>query len=253
MSSGGNPLYRLVKQDSRNFATIGNAIGWQGLEDEANHNVKNPGRAITKAAINAALWYIGGEAGSALGGGEGAGGAAAASTDAAESGGTLALNAAGTAVTPYATQAAQQAALQAAQQSALQYTGGLDPETLAGQGGMGVSQNGIGPGSLLNQARGAVNNPSSLMSSDGLLGNLVGGSNTGKAGNLAIQMGLKSLAPQQAQGPMQAPPRGQQPQGPLPMPYQNSLTTGQNSLSSSMPPPGMSYAEWIRRKQMGLI
>lgn len=49
-------------------------------------------------------------------------------------------------------------------------TGGLDPETLAGHGGMGVSQNGIGPGSWMNQLTGAINNPSSLANSQGLLG-----------------------------------------------------------------------------------
>lgn len=46
--------------------------------------------------------------------------------------------------------------------------GGLDPETLGGQGGMGVSQNGIGPGSLMDRITGAINNPSSLFSSNGL-------------------------------------------------------------------------------------
>lgn len=248
MSGGGNPLYRLVKQDSRNAAWLGNAIGWQGLEDEANRNVQNPGRALTKAAISAATWYLGGAAGGYLGGGSDAANAGAASTDAAESGGTLALNSAGTAASPYMTQAAQQ--------TAMQYAGGIDPETAAGAGGMSVAQNGIGPGTLLNQFRGAVNNPSSLLSSNsGLLSNLSSGSSSGKAGNLALQMGLKSLAPQQPQGPMPAPPRQQQDNTPLPLPYggTNSLVGSQPSSLGQMPPPGMSYAEWMRRKQMGLI
>lgn len=49
------------------------------------------------------------------------------------------------------------------------YTGGIDPETAAGQGGMGVAQNGIGPGSFTDQLAGAINNPSSLLGSNGLL------------------------------------------------------------------------------------
>lgn len=47
--------------------------------------------------------------------------------------------------------------------------GGLDPETLAGQGGMSVAQNGIGPGTIGDALTGAMNNPSSLMSSQGPL------------------------------------------------------------------------------------
>jgi len=49
--------------------------------------------------------------------------------------------------------------------------GGLDPETLSGAGGMGVSQNGIGPGSLMDRLSGAFNNPSSLLSGNGMLAN----------------------------------------------------------------------------------
>lgn len=46
--------------------------------------------------------------------------------------------------------------------------GGLDPETANGAGGMGVSQNGIGPGTFADRLTGAINNPSSLLSGDGL-------------------------------------------------------------------------------------
>jgi hypothetical protein len=62
------------------------------------------------------------------------------------------------------------------------YVGGIDPETAAGQGGMGVSQNGIGAGSLGDRLAGAVNNPSSLMSPDGLAGS-AGSSLATSAGN----------------------------------------------------------------------
>lgn len=54
------------------------------------------------------------------------------------------------------------------------YTGGIDPETANGMGGMGVAQNGIGSGSFMDQLTGAINNPSSLLSSNGLLGSTVG-------------------------------------------------------------------------------
>lgn len=54
--------------------------------------------------------------------------------------------------------------------------GALDPETAGGAGGMGVSQNGIGPGSFMDRLTGAINNPSSLLSNAGsLMPNSVGG------------------------------------------------------------------------------
>jgi hypothetical protein len=83
MSGGGpkNDIERIAQMDSRAIAQFGRTLHWQGLVDEAKHNEANPGRAITKAGINAALWYLGGEAGSALNGSGGAadaaGGAAA--------------------------------------------------------------------------------------------------------------------------------------------------------------------------------
>src|SRR5690348_5213637 len=62
------PFEQVAAQDSRNLADIFNKVGWQGAEDEAKHNVQNPGRAITKAAEYAALWYLGSVAGGAAGG-----------------------------------------------------------------------------------------------------------------------------------------------------------------------------------------
>ena len=53
-------LYRLVKQDSRNAAWLGNALGIDFLEQEGKYNTKNPGHAITKAGEYAALGYLGG-------------------------------------------------------------------------------------------------------------------------------------------------------------------------------------------------
>lgn len=49
--------------------------------------------------------------------------------------------------------------------------GGLDPETWAGNGGMGVAQNGIGPGTWGDIVRGTINNPGSVVGRAGL-GNL---------------------------------------------------------------------------------
>jgi hypothetical protein len=56
--------------------------------------------------------------------------------------------------------------------------GGLDPETWAGNGGMGVSQNGLGSWNALplgDRLAGAIANPSSLLSGSGLLAQGAGG------------------------------------------------------------------------------
>jgi hypothetical protein len=79
-----------------------------GSGRRGKHNTQNPGRAITKATEYAASYYLGGLLGDALGGAE-AGQGAAAATDAAESGGSLALNAAGNGVQAYAPQLLQTA------------------------------------------------------------------------------------------------------------------------------------------------
>src|SRR6185437_12464374 len=79
------PFEQVAAQDSRNLADLFNKVGFQGAEDEAKHNVQNPGRAITKSAISAALWYLGSEAGDALGS---SGTAADAGGTAADVGGT---------------------------------------------------------------------------------------------------------------------------------------------------------------------
>ncbi len=79
-------------------------------------------------------------------------------------------------------------------------SGGLDPDTMGGQGGMGVSQNGIGPGSLLNQMQGAINNPSSLLGGDGMLGNAASwiAANPGAAARIGL--GAASLISAASQG-----------------------------------------------------
>lgn len=239
------PLGDLVKQDSRNASWLGNAIGWQGLEDEGKYNTQNPGHAVTKAAETAATWYLGGLLGSSLGAGETAGSAAAtAGTDAAESAGTLAVNGAGNAVAPYLASGAMEggSGLTGAGLSQMMANGGgLDPETLMGQGGMGVAQNGIGPGSMGSQFQGLLNNPSSAFSANGMPANtfnsFAGGSGGGKGmSNLAMQMGAKMMTPQVPQAPMSPPPRGGGDSGSLASPYGNPYgTPAGNSLGSSMP------------------
>jgi hypothetical protein len=80
-------LYKPVKQDSRNLEKLGQAWNLPWLENEANRNVDNPGRAVGKAAATAATWWLGnyggdyglGAAGSTAGNAAGTAASAAAS------------------------------------------------------------------------------------------------------------------------------------------------------------------------------
>ncbi len=72
--------------------------------------------------------------------------------------------------------------------------GGLDPETAAGAGAMSVAQNGIGPGGLLSQLQGAFSNPSSLLSSNGLLANGAQGLLSSAISNPVQALGLLQMA-----------------------------------------------------------
>lgn len=65
MSGGGwdeikRPFYQVAQKDSQNLKHLGQKWNIGFLEDEAAHNEKNPGRAITKAAEYAAMGYLGG-------------------------------------------------------------------------------------------------------------------------------------------------------------------------------------------------
>jgi hypothetical protein len=302
------PFEQVAAQDSRNLADLFNKVGFQGAEDEAKHNARNPGRAITKASINAALWYLGGAAGDALGGGGGAaanagatagettadalaasqafGNMAGATTEqlmqqaiqnaaleqAGAAGGQLVSGAAGDVgkglldtYAPKAFQGAAQAAKEAPSGGLLSNAAyralvpGVNPEQAQmlaaqtgdfGPEGLGMTMQSAGTAQGLSPAQQALAKYG---------GNYLGANagTSGKVGNLALQMGLKSLQPQQQQRPGSPPPQ-QGPITPLPMPYQNgggpnSLQGQQPSSLGNMPPPGMSYAEWLRRKQMGLI
>lgn len=151
-----------------------------------------------------------------------------------------------------ATEAAQ--LLQTAQET-LGAFGGLDPETLAGMGGMGVSQNGIGPGTLGNQWRGALNNPSSLLSKEGALSNtmkrMVGGGGSGDSQKLMMNMGMNMMQPKEPQMQMPPPrPMQNQQEGPLPTPYNQGVAPGQSSMGLLGKDPSMLSEEEKRRLRM---
>lgn len=119
MSEGGwkKPFYKVAENDSKNAAWLGNAIGWQGLEDEGNYNAKNPGHAITKAAEYAALYYLGGM----LGGASAGAGAEAGAGMGASAGGAIDMA---------AEQAAEQGLTQAAGATSSVYQPGITDKAL---------------------------------------------------------------------------------------------------------------------------
>ncbi len=241
MSGGGwkEPLYDIVRNDSRNAAWLGNAIGWQGLEDEGKYNTKNPGHAVGKAAQYAATYYLGSLLGNYLGGASGA----------ADTGAVV------TAGDADAAAAAEQiAAAQAAQQATQQAAPGLLANTTMESG---LTDTGYTPSSLkmaLLNANAANGTPLTqnlanyganqlLRAQQGGLGAVFGSNTGGNKAALALQ-GLKMMQPQPAPMPHPAPPmQGQQ--GPLPMMYDNSPygTPEGNSL-------GLLTPEERRRKLM---
>lgn len=291
--SGGTalrkPLDWLAINDSRNAAQLGRTFHIPALTAEAKHNEQNPGRAETKGAINAALWFLGGEAGSALGGGD-AGSAAGDTAGAVGSGATAAGEGFYNGMT--AAQIAQQLAPIAEGENvgsaaAGLLSGGGDSAMTAAQLGkiatadslnMGLLGTGGTPsaGQVVQQA--ALNNmapvqdlsiqarsaPVRLLqdyaarAKTGLSNEFGGlfqrptavgaqqdsaplyeqsvqalksGSTSGSgAKNLAMQMGMKMLEPQQPRPMPQAPPAPPGPQGPLTNPYQNPYGPGGNSL-----------------------
>lgn len=113
--------------------------------------------------------------------------------------------------------------------------GGIDALSASGVGGMGVAQQGLGSGALGSQLLGALNNPASLASSQGLLANLpsklAGGGALGTKGLMMAQMGNGMLNPQKPPMPQGAPPMSGQ-ASPMPLPYGNHAG---NSLGGQMP------------------
>lgn len=272
MSSGvwdeiKKPLYKTTAEVSRSSAKLGNATGFDYLENEGKKNTDNPGRAIGKAAAAVASWYAGG----LLGAGAGATGGAAGEA------GTLVAEQA-------AEEAAKQAAIEAMKQEALnsaQYAGqqGLlsGGEQVASEGakrglldttrhalkssfGMGGGQGGVNVGSSMSAAPGpgvvAPGKQFMAMMDSGLInsGNsqLAGkiGTDSGLLGmnggqRAAMNLGGK-LMQQPQQQPMSQPMRQQQSQPYEPM--QSPYGGGGGMYGGLM---GMSEEEKRRLRAMG--
>lgn len=233
-------LYKPVKQDSRNFEKLGQAWNIPWLEQEGNRNVDNPGRAVGKAAGAAATWWLGN---GLLGGAAGAAGQAG--TSAAEI-------AAKQAAEEAAKQAAMQAAMKGGEQAAIQIPQGFMNTMEAGMMDTGYTPSSLFQAikntgqttplqqNLLNFGKQQMANAQNGSMMNGLLGNF--GDN--KSAQM-MKMGSGLLDGGQQQQPMMAPPpRQQAPAEPLPSPY----GPGGNSMNG--PPPGMTWEEWMKRKQM---
>lgn len=252
MSSGGwkKPFEQIAGQDSRVAAELGRGLHWQGLVDEAKHNEQNPGRAMTKATINAALWYLGGEAGSALGGAGEAGAAAgegaynamtaeqiaqnlapvAAGENVGSMGGLLAAGSPQGASTAGLLSASAPQGLANTMESAITDTG-YTPSSLGYAVQNANSANGTSLGQNLgNYYKDAATN----MQNGSMLNHFMSGASGQQSKQLAMNMGLKMLTPQQPQPMPQGAPAPQGQQGPLNNPYQNNpYGPGGNSLGLS--------------------
>lgn len=191
MSEGLDPkklLYKTTSEVSRGSAKLGNAIGWDYLEQEGKKNTGNPGRAVGKAAASVAAWYLGGLAGA----GAGAGGAAAGEAAAGE----------------VAKTAAEKAAEEALKQEVLnsaQYAGG------------GLLSTAPGPGVVAPGMQGSAWADTQLINAGhpeyagGRLTGLLGNRGTRMAQKYAINQGAKSLMSQPQQAPQQHSQPYQQP------------------------------------------
>lgn len=255
MSGGGwkKPFEQVAAQDSRNLADLFNKLGIQPAEDEARHNVRNPGRAITKAAEYATMGYLGslaagGEGGVAADAANSAPGAYEALT--AEQiaqnlapvtmGENVGLLAGGTPETAssLAMQSAtpqaggllnslaqgKQLAMNQAYRAMVPGVGSQQADMLAAQtGDFGA----YGLGQTMKAASGAQG-LSPMQSTMGQYGGRIMSNLGGAKGkSLALQQGMKLAMPQQQQRPMpSAPPAPQGQQQPLTNPYQNSLMMG---------------------------
>jgi hypothetical protein len=137
------PIEKMMQTDSQNMRRIGNAIGWQGLEDEATKNADDPVRGVARASLAAGGIFAAPYVYGAMTGG-GAGGAAAASQEVLAA--QQALAAAKTAQEIAAAEQALQAAL-AAQEAA----------AAASSSGMFAQVPGVTPGSQQAQMLAAQN------------------------------------------------------------------------------------------------
>lgn len=247
--SGGDwkkPFYAVAKQDSRNMAKLGNALGWDWLEQEGKKNVENPGRAVGKAATSALLWYLGGPA---WGGGSGAAGSAA---------GTTAEEAAKIAAEEAAKEAAKQEALNSAQyamQEGLLSGTSQAPQGFANTMEAGLMDTGYVPSNLWQAAKNS-GSPGGLLQNvqswgkqqateagNGSLLNRMGANAGDKRSMFAAQQGMRMMQPKQRHSQPPPPPQPQEPP-PMIQPYGGSGGPYGGLL-------GMSEEEKRRRLMMG--
>lgn len=249
-----NPLYWLVKQDSRAASELGRALNLDYLTEEGKRNQENPGRALTKAAASAATWYLGGLMGAeAAGAGQGVLGAAAEGAKGLTAAEIAAQEAA------LASQGLMGGAAPAIEQGASMIPQGAN--ALAPQGwGTNVMESaltdtGYTPSSLFqafNNANAANNTSlSQNLAAYGRQGmaNLKNGSMFNQAlasmDDPKARLAMKMLEPQpQPQAPAAPPPR-QGPIEPLPTPY------GPGGNSMGMDPMRLTEAERQRLRRMG--
>lgn len=242
-------IEKLMKTDSQNVRRIGNAVGWQGLEDEAAKNSDDPKRGIARASLTAGGIFAAPYAYAAMAGGGAAGGATAAAQQVAAA--QQALAAAQTAQEIAAAEQALQAALAAQEAAAAASSTGMFaqvPGVTPGsqQAQMLAAQNagfgGAGSDLTANAAMPAVKDAyaAGKMGTMDYLGNVAKadmagmndpsvwaerfGRNAGKiAGNYGKARAMGMFAqPQQSQGPAPMPPPQQQ-QQPVESPYQSEV------------------------------
>jgi len=202
-------LYKGVEFDSRNMQKLGNALGWDWLENEGKSNVSDPSRALRKAALAAASIYAGGALGGMFGGeagaaaGEGLGGSAGEAAAAAGMGGGMGA-------------AASQ--IPAGLENTMEYAlvnSGYTPSSLMNALQLGGGS-GQGMGTTLgNYATNLANTGINRFTSDPMGSLMAGAKGMGQGSMIGGMFGGANPPPR----PMQAPPMGGGASGPLPEPY----------------------------------
>ena len=235
-------LYKPVEQDSRNMAKLGNALGWDYLEQEGKENVGNPGRAVGKAAAHAATWYLGSGLGEM---GAGASQMAPAATEAA--------------VTTAAEQAAAKTAEELAREAATQgFEQSLMPQGFGTTMEAGLMDTGYTPSSLWNAAKNMPGNmPKTIMGPQSEfqvgqgMGQTMQNYGQGMMGRMTSpgfkQNLSKNMMTRQGMGMMNQQP----PQPPPPQPYQRPPEAqmqpmygmNQHETGMGMQQPGMGMDE----------
>lgn len=190
------PIEKMVQRDSQNVARIGNALGWDWLEQEAKKNADDPVRGVARASLTAGGIFAAPYVASAVGGGGMGSGAT----------GMFAQ-------TPGVTAGSQQAAMLAAQNAGF---GGAGAD-LTAQAAMSAIKDAYAAGKI-----GTMDYLGNVLTADmaGMNDPAVWGDrlsrNAGRiAGNVGKSMAMSALAPRQ-QPPAPPPPPQQPPQQTLP-------------------------------------